>query len=121
MFASSQNFPGSCGRNFAGIVIAKISVNIKQMIVKLGSLGLNSVKIVNLPEIKHSPMLLRTAPIWNFLSFRKNGMTEASANTPKDADPIPTPANSKRRDSSRQSETKYDTIRIRCGRLYYHY
>lgn len=91
------------------------------MIVKLGSLGLNSVKIVNLPEIKHSPMLLRFAPIWNFLSFRKNGMTEASANTPKDADPIPTPASSKRRDSSRQSETKYDTIRIRCGRLYYHY
>lgn len=58
------------------------------MIVKLGLLGLNLVKIVNLFEIKDSFMLLRIVLIWNFLSFRKNGMIEVSVNILKDVDLI---------------------------------
>lgn len=58
------------------------------MIVKLGLLGLNLVKIVNLFEIKYSFMLLRIVLIWNFLCFRKNGMIEVSVNILKDVDLI---------------------------------
>lgn len=58
------------------------------MIVKLGLLGLNLVKFVNLFEIKYSFMLLRIVLIWNFLSFRKNGMIEVSVNILKDVDLI---------------------------------
>lgn len=58
------------------------------MNVKLGLLGLNLVKIVNLFEIKYSFMLLRIVLIWNFLSFRKNGMIEVSVNILKDVDLI---------------------------------